>query len=333
MALIPMVVEQTNRGERSYDIYSRLLKERIIFLSGEVNDQMADLIVAQRRLFKGEDINIEQVGNLVHTIKLSGGRFNNYDTNYINADIAKIVLSYQDSFYRMVYILEKDFDIKGIDKNQLIRFKLERGSLQMVIDFIKNILEVIKDMESRDKKQIIITIILSVLLYMSFSAYISYLKDTQNIESERENRQIIAKLASNKDLQNAVNAPKATTASILRDDEKAKFNSQEQQITYNNKQDYDFKEIVDTTKTKDIEDNFKILGYEISNDGRKTFKIVVDGKTKWVLANLIDAESRLKLATASINEREVKLSLRIVSEYDKIKEITILKVIDQSTSD
>lgn len=292
-----------------------------------------DLIVAQRRLFKGEDINIEQVGDLVHTIKLSGGRFNNYDTNYINADIAKIVLSYQDSFYRMVYILEKDFDIKGIDKNQLIRFKLERGSLQMVIDFIKNILEVIKDMESRDKKQIIITIILSVLLYMSFSAYISYLKDTQNIESERENRQIIAKLASNKDLQNAVNAPKATTASILRDDEKAKFNSQEQQITYNNKQDYDFKEIVDTTKTKDIEDNFKILGYEISNDGRKTFKIVVDGKTKWVLANLIDAESRLKLATASINEREVKLSLRIVSEYDKIKEITILKVIDQSTSD
>jgi hypothetical protein len=318
----------------SYVLFFAIIHKKRIFMADNITiNTIDDLIVAQRRLFKGEDINIEQVGNLVHTIKLSGGRFNNYDTNYINADIAKIVLSYQDSFYRMVYILEKDFDIKGIDKNQLIRFKLERGSLQMVIDFIKNILEVIKDMESRDKKQIIITIILSVLLYMSFSAYISYLKDTQNIESERENRQIIAKLASNKDLQNAVNAPKATTASILRDDEKAKFNSQEQQITYNNKQDYDFKEIVDTTKTKDIEDNFKILGYEISNDGRKTFKIVVDGKTKWVLANLIDAESRLKLATASINEREVKLSLRIVSEYDKIKEITILKVIDQSTSD
>lgn len=292
-----------------------------------------DLIAAQRRLFNGEDINIEQIGDLTHTIKLSGGRFDNYDINYINADIAKIVLSYQDSFYRMVYILEKDFDIKGIDKNQLINFKLERGSLQMAIDFVKKILEVVKDMESRDKKQIVITIILSALLYMSFSAYISYLKETQNIESERENRQIIATLASNKDLQNAVNAPKLTTAGILRDDEKAKFNSEEQQITYNNKQDYDFKEIVDTTKTKDIEDNFKILGYEISNDCRKTFKIIVEGKTKWVLANLIDAESRLKLATASINEKEIKLSLRIVSEYDKIKEITILKVIDQNASD
>ena len=45
--LVPMVVEQTSRGERSYDIYSRLLKERIIFLLGEVEDHMANLVVAQ----------------------------------------------------------------------------------------------------------------------------------------------------------------------------------------------------------------------------------------------------------------------------------------------
>ena len=46
-ALVPMVVEQTSRGERSYDIYSRLLKERVIFLTGQVEDHMANLIVAQ----------------------------------------------------------------------------------------------------------------------------------------------------------------------------------------------------------------------------------------------------------------------------------------------
>ena len=45
--LIPMVVEQTNRGERAYDIYSRLLKERIVFLVGPVNDNVASLITAQ----------------------------------------------------------------------------------------------------------------------------------------------------------------------------------------------------------------------------------------------------------------------------------------------
>lgn len=55
MALVPMVVEQTSRGERSYDIFSRLLKERIIFLGGEVSDVTADLIVAQLLFLEAED--------------------------------------------------------------------------------------------------------------------------------------------------------------------------------------------------------------------------------------------------------------------------------------
>lgn len=55
MSLVPVVVEQTNRGERSYDIYSRLLKERIIFLSEEVNDVTASLVVAQLLFLEAED--------------------------------------------------------------------------------------------------------------------------------------------------------------------------------------------------------------------------------------------------------------------------------------
>ncbi len=53
--LVPMVIEQTGRGERSFDIYSRLLKERIIFLSGPVNDSLASLIVAQLLFLESED--------------------------------------------------------------------------------------------------------------------------------------------------------------------------------------------------------------------------------------------------------------------------------------
>lgn len=52
---VPMVVEQSGRGERAYDIYSRLLKERIVFLGGEVNDQVADLIIAQLLFLEAED--------------------------------------------------------------------------------------------------------------------------------------------------------------------------------------------------------------------------------------------------------------------------------------
>ena len=53
--LVPMVVEQTARGERSYDIYSRLLKERVVFLNGEVNDQSANLVVAQLLFLESEN--------------------------------------------------------------------------------------------------------------------------------------------------------------------------------------------------------------------------------------------------------------------------------------
>ena len=55
LGLIPMVIEQSSRGERSYDIYSRLLKERVIFLVGEVNDQTANLVVAQLLFLESEN--------------------------------------------------------------------------------------------------------------------------------------------------------------------------------------------------------------------------------------------------------------------------------------
>lgn len=55
MALVPMVVEQTNRGERAYDIYSRLLKDRIIFLGTPINDTVANLIIAQLLFLEAED--------------------------------------------------------------------------------------------------------------------------------------------------------------------------------------------------------------------------------------------------------------------------------------
>ena len=55
MNLVPMVVEQTSHGERSYDIYSRLLKDRIIFLGGEVDDDSANLVIAQMLFLEGDD--------------------------------------------------------------------------------------------------------------------------------------------------------------------------------------------------------------------------------------------------------------------------------------
>ena len=91
--LIPMVVEQTNRGERSYDIYSRLLEDRIIFHSGEITDDTANLIVAQLIYLEGKDPDKD----ICLYINSPGGSVTAgmaiYDTmNYIKCDVNTICI-------------------------------------------------------------------------------------------------------------------------------------------------------------------------------------------------------------------------------------------------
>lgn len=93
MALIPMVVEQTNRGERAFDIYSRLLKERIIFLGSAVDDHMANLMIAQLLFLEAEDADAE----ISMYINCPGGLLTSgmsiYDTmQYIRPDVQTICL-------------------------------------------------------------------------------------------------------------------------------------------------------------------------------------------------------------------------------------------------
>lgn len=91
--LVPMVVEQTSKGERSFDIYSRLLKERIIFLSGPVNDQVSSLIVAQLLFLESED----PKKDIYFYINSPGGIVTSglamYDTmQYIRPDVATLCI-------------------------------------------------------------------------------------------------------------------------------------------------------------------------------------------------------------------------------------------------
>ena len=93
MTLVPIVVEQTNRGERSYDIYSRLLKDRIIFLGEEVNDYTASLIVAQLLFLESED----PEKDISMYINSPGGSITSgmaiFDTmNYIKPDVSTICI-------------------------------------------------------------------------------------------------------------------------------------------------------------------------------------------------------------------------------------------------
>jgi ATP-dependent Clp protease protease subunit len=92
-ALVPMVIEQTSRGERSYDIYSRLLKERIIFLTGQIYDELASLICAQMLYLESENPSKD----IALYINSPGGSLTSalsiFDTmNYVTCDVATMCL-------------------------------------------------------------------------------------------------------------------------------------------------------------------------------------------------------------------------------------------------
>ena len=98
LGMIPMVIEQSGRGERSYDIYSRLLKERVIFLVGEVNDQTANLVVAQLLFLESENPDKD----ISFYINSPGGSVTAgmaiFDTmNFINADVSTLCCGFAAS--------------------------------------------------------------------------------------------------------------------------------------------------------------------------------------------------------------------------------------------
>jgi len=101
--LVPIVVEQTGAGERSYDIYSRLLKDRIVFIDGEINDLTADLVVAQLLFLDGQDT--EKDINLY--INSPGGSVTAglaiYDTmQYVKSDVQTICLGQAASMAALI---------------------------------------------------------------------------------------------------------------------------------------------------------------------------------------------------------------------------------------
>ena len=106
MSLVPYVIEQTSRGERNYDIYSRLLKDRIIFLGEEVNETTASLVVAQLLFLESEDPNkdIQLYINSPGGMVTAGMAI--YDTmQYIKCDVSTICTDWQPAWVRFFWLV------------------------------------------------------------------------------------------------------------------------------------------------------------------------------------------------------------------------------------
>ena len=126
--------------------------------------------IIQEAIIKGEEFEVGNISKIPFVIKLDGGRFNEYDIAYINADIAKIVLSHQTNYSKLIDEIEKKFDLKLDEKDKILQFELRNGCLEIFSDLFDS--EAVKTMKSKHK--LYLFSIVAILIGGSYS-YSNYL--------------------------------------------------------------------------------------------------------------------------------------------------------------
>ena len=152
MNLVPMVVEKSSRGERAYDIYSRLLKERIIFLAGPINDVMANLVIAQLLFLASEDpkkdiqVYINSPGGSV-----TGG-LAIYDTmQYVKPDISTVCVGLAASMGAVLLAAGKKGKRFALPNSQIMLHQVMGGATGQAIEIEITAKQIVKTKERMNK--------------------------------------------------------------------------------------------------------------------------------------------------------------------------------------
>lgn len=219
------------------------------------------------KILLGEHVNYDFKCSFSQEIRLSNGRFKDYDVKYINADIAKIITEFQKSYIDFLKALEKEIGINFFQNNELISFKIEKGSVLLSADIFSEVLALLKSLNSEDA---MIVIVVGILAFASFLSWNLYLKNQseklklnlQNSQDNKRNKQIkklmkiIDKMLTYTNMQKSANFYKENIRKSLRDEEIAYIN--DQKIT--NKSN--FENIYITNDIEETKENFyRIIAY------------------------------------------------------------------------
>ncbi len=152
MNLVPMVVEKSSRGERSYDIYSRLLKERIIFLAGTVNDSMANLIIAQLLFLARED----SKKDIYLYINSPGGSVTGglaiYDTmQYVKPDVSTVCIGLAASMGAVLLSSGSKGKRFALPNSQIMLHQVMGGATGQAVEIEITAKQIIKTKEKLNK--------------------------------------------------------------------------------------------------------------------------------------------------------------------------------------
>lgn len=293
-----------------------------------------DIKTIQEAILNNNDFEIGDVLPIKYTVKLTGGRFENYDINYINADVAKIVLSEQENYTKLLNELTKKFNIEFSEESKILKFKLQKGSLEFINETL-SMLEVVKNMESQDIMYLFLGISSMWFGHSAFSKYLE--KEIKKIEAlkektkDEETKNIVTHtidalkdIALNKPMQDSINNRTKTILSVLKDDEK--FTDGNNTLDNNNLSDYEYSKPLLEDIEEEITKDYKVESYNFYKEG-KLFKLV--GIRPLANSEILSAEKRIKLLQEADKKNTVKLKVKIIKDglSESIKNVYILDLI------
>lgn len=289
-----------------------------------------DLKIVKEAILNNEDFQLDEVEPIKHIIKLDGGRFTDYDINYITSDVAKIILSHQKNFGKLLNEIESKFGITFTDNERELKFKLQHGCLEIFSNVFSK--EAILSMDSKHKMWTLITIAGLIVGSIGVSQYITHLnneiqakKEVEIQKLQNQARQSEAEatkqyfnglidinknLVQNKTIQDSINNPKKETLEVLKDDEVYKT-IDNQNLTKNDSSRFDYiaPDIQDIEE--EVENIYTLEYYNFVKEG-KMFKIV--GISPLANSETISAEKRMRLMSKAETQQQVKLKIKIVKD-------------------
>lgn len=305
--------------------------------------EVKDIERIRAAILNNETFTLGEIQPLTYKIVLDGGRFKDYDTQYIDANVARIIIVNQANYTKFLNEIEKKFDVRFAQKDKLIKFKLQKGSLEFISD-IFNISEVIKQMESI---HIMYTILGLASMWFAHTSFTKKLetdielaektKETKLKELEGDEKKQYADMVNNaitamkdvmqdKVLQDAVNAPKKEMLTLLEDDEYLKLEDTEI-LRHANAPTFEYvKPIVEDIEEEPVDNTYIVESYNFYKEG-KLFKLV--GVPTLANSEVLGAEKRIKLMSIADKKEEVTLRVKITRDgvTKRVKSIYILDIV------
>lgn len=310
----------------------------------EINS-VADLFEAKDFIIQTQsDVKISKVSSLEYKIKLDGGRFNDFDLSYIDADVAKIIVEYQTQYDNFIVGLEQKFNIQIPQSQRMLKFKLEKGCLEISADVKAMLMGVINNMQDWQTMTVALVAICGFFAYKSYHKFLDTQVEkikvqAQQARDEAEQRRLetlskmVENLSADRSLQEPANRVKKSIAEVLQDQEKAiiapELDDQiNAPITSADKDK--FRVVLSQVETPDIEEEIDDLFHIQSQffTSERPFRVKELGNVN-LNSDILSVEKRITLIQKAEKQEPVNLKIKLIKDgkTQKIKSAYILDVL------